>query len=68
MMRALDAMKEAIAVGHTADRPDLVVDIETIMRLMDYDAMRELERRLLSTGVLEAKYGSGDEVPKGVTS
>jgi 2-methylisocitrate lyase-like PEP mutase family enzyme len=68
MMRALDAMKEAIAVGHTADRPDLVVDIETIMRLMDYDAMRELERRLLSTDALEAKYGSGDEVPKGVTS
>jgi 2-methylisocitrate lyase-like PEP mutase family enzyme len=58
MMRALDAMKEVIAVGHTADRPDLVVDIETIMRLMDYEGMRDLERRLLSTDALEAKYGS----------
>jgi len=68
MMRALDAMKEVIAVGHTADRPDLVVDIEAIMGLMNYDAMRELERRLLSTDALEAKYDSSGEVPKGVTS
>jgi 2-methylisocitrate lyase-like PEP mutase family enzyme len=68
MMRALDAMKEVIAVGHTADRPDLVVDIEAIMGLMNYDAMRELERRLLSTDALEAKYGSNGEMPKGVTS
>src|SRR5277367_716246 len=68
MMRALDAMKEVIASGHSADRPDLVVDIETIMQLMNYDAMSELERRLLSTDTLEAKYGSSGEVPKGVTS
>jgi hypothetical protein len=29
------------------------------MRLMDYDEMRELERRLLTTETLEAKYGTG---------
>jgi hypothetical protein len=54
-------MKQVIASGEPADRPDLLVDIDAIMRLMDYDAMRELERRLLSTGALETKYGSADE-------
>jgi hypothetical protein len=41
------------------DRPDLAVGIEDIMRLMDYDEMRELERKLLTTETLEAKYGTG---------
>jgi 2-methylisocitrate lyase-like PEP mutase family enzyme len=58
MTRALEVMKESIATGEPADRPDLVAGIEDIMRLMDYDNMRELERRLLSTDVLEAKYGA----------
>jgi 2-methylisocitrate lyase-like PEP mutase family enzyme len=57
MTRALEAMKEAIASREPADRPDLAVDIDAIMRLMDYDAMRALERRLLSTEALETKYG-----------
>jgi 2-methylisocitrate lyase-like PEP mutase family enzyme len=61
MTRALEAMKGVIANGEPADRPDLVVDIDAIMRLMDYDAMRELERRLLSTEALETKYGSPGE-------
>ena len=38
---------------------DLAVGIEDIMALMDYDNMRELERRLLTTATLEAKYGTG---------
>lgn len=42
-------------VGH----PNLAVGIEDIMQLMDYDAMRELEGRLLTTETLEAKYGTG---------
>jgi hypothetical protein len=61
MMQALDVMKETIASGVSADRPDLLVDIDTIMRLMDYDAMRELERKLLTTTALEAKYGTARE-------
>jgi 2-methylisocitrate lyase-like PEP mutase family enzyme len=61
MTRALDAMKQAIASGEPADRPDLLVDIDAIMHLMDYDAMRELERRLLTTAALEAKYGPAGE-------
>ena len=61
MMQALDVMKEVIASGEPADRPDLLVDIDAIMRLMDYDAMRELERKLLTTTALEAKYGAARE-------
>jgi 2-methylisocitrate lyase-like PEP mutase family enzyme len=68
MMRALDAMKVAMATGEPADRPDLLVDIDTIMRLMDYDAMRELERRLLTTEALEAKYGSSGGPAKAAAS
>ena len=30
------------------------------MRLMDYDYMRKLERRLLTTDMLEAKYGGAE--------
>jgi hypothetical protein len=47
------------ATAMPADRPDLAVGIEDIMRLMDYDEMRELERKLLTTETLEAKYGTG---------
>ncbi len=68
MTRALEAMKDVIASGEPADRPDLVVDIDAIMRLMDYDAMRELERRLLSTEALEAKYGPAGEASPAVRS
>jgi len=61
MTRALEVMKEAIASGEPADRPDIVVDIDAILRLMDYDGMRELERRLLTTGAIETKYGLAGE-------
>jgi 2-methylisocitrate lyase-like PEP mutase family enzyme len=59
MMRALEVMKEVIATGEPAERPDLLADMDAIMRLMDYDAMRELERRLLTIEALEMKYGPG---------
>jgi 2-methylisocitrate lyase-like PEP mutase family enzyme len=57
MTRALETLKDVIATGVPVDRPDLVVGIEDMMQLMDYDAMRELERKLLSTEALETKYG-----------
>src|SRR5262249_46892336 len=59
MTRALEAMKEVVATGAPVDRPDLAVGIEDIMRLMDYDEMREPERRLLTTQTLAPKYGTG---------
>jgi 2-methylisocitrate lyase-like PEP mutase family enzyme len=58
MTQALEVMKDVIATGVPVDRPDLAVGIEDIMQLMDYDAMRALERRLLTTETLEAKYGT----------
>jgi 2-methylisocitrate lyase-like PEP mutase family enzyme len=62
MTRALEVMKESIATGEPADRPDLAVGIDDIMRLMDYDNMRTLERKLLTTEVLDLKYGLTGEV------
>jgi 2-methylisocitrate lyase-like PEP mutase family enzyme len=59
MTRAIEALKEVMATGEPVDRPDLVVGIEDMMQLMDWDQMRELERRLLTTETLEAKYGTG---------
>ena len=57
MSRALDCMKEVIRTGQPVDRPDLAVGIEDIMQLMGYEEMRALERKLLTTDALEAKYG-----------
>lgn len=58
MTRALECMKDVMRTGVPADRPDLVLGIDDILRLMDYEAMRELERRLLTTQTLDAKYGA----------
>lgn len=46
MQQALSVMQEVIATGEPADRPDLLVGIEDIMKLMDYENMRALEKRL----------------------
>jgi len=46
MRRALEEMKNVIATGTPADRPDLLVGIEDIMELMGYEAMRALEKQL----------------------
>lgn len=59
MSEALRIMKESIESGEPADRPDLLASIEDIMALMDYDNMRELERRLLTIENIEQKYGQG---------
>ncbi|MTW17647.1 carboxyvinyl-carboxyphosphonate phosphorylmutase [Rhodoplanes serenus] len=59
MSNALAVMKEVMETGVPVDRPDLVAGIDEIMALMDYDAMRALEAKLLVTEVLESKYGAG---------
>jgi 2-methylisocitrate lyase-like PEP mutase family enzyme len=53
MTVALEIMKECIATGETADRPDLLVGIDDIMHLMGYEAARSLEARLLRIGPYE---------------
>jgi 2-methylisocitrate lyase-like PEP mutase family enzyme len=60
MSRALNCMKETIDTGVPVDRPDLAVGIDDIMKLMGYDEMRALERRLLTFEQLSEKYGSHD--------
>lgn len=57
MSNALLAMKDVIASGTPVDRPDLVAGMDELMELMDYDEMRALEARLLTTETIEAKYG-----------
>lgn len=58
MTTALTLMREVIETGQPMDRPDLLVGIETIMQLMDYEGARALEQRLLTTDALERKYAA----------
>ncbi len=58
MTTALALMREVMETGTPIDRPDLLVGIEAIMQLMDYDGARALEQRLLTTETLERKYAS----------
>jgi 2-methylisocitrate lyase-like PEP mutase family enzyme len=46
MRQALSVMREVVATGVPADRPDLLVGIEDIMEVMGYGEMRALEKRL----------------------
>jgi 2-methylisocitrate lyase-like PEP mutase family enzyme len=68
MTEALKVMREAMEAGVTAHRPDLLVGIEDIMRLMDYDNARALERRLLTDEVLRSKYDRDVELEEASAS
>jgi 2-methylisocitrate lyase-like PEP mutase family enzyme len=57
MKNALTILKDTVASGGTADRPDLLVGIDDIMALMDYPTLRALEQRFLYTDDFEEKYG-----------
>jgi len=46
MQHALQAMRGVMESGEPVDRPDLLVGIEDIMKLMGYEEMRALEKRL----------------------
>lgn len=46
MQQALEIMQGVIASGQPVDRPDVAVGIEDIMKLMGYEEMRALEKRL----------------------
>ena len=59
MTTALALMRQVIETGVPVDRPDLLVGIDEIMALMDYEGARALEERLLTTDVLDRKYGPG---------
>ena len=59
MTTALALMRQVVETGQPMDRPDLLVGIEEIMSLMDYDGARALEERLLTPETLAKKYGAG---------
>jgi 2-methylisocitrate lyase-like PEP mutase family enzyme len=59
MQQALRIMREAYEAGIAVDRPDLLVGIDDIMKLMDYDGVHALERQVLPKDVLERKYDRG---------
>ncbi|MBN9045946.1 MAG: isocitrate lyase/PEP mutase family protein [Rhizobiales bacterium] len=50
MREALSVMREVMETGVPVNREDLLVGIEDIMKLMDYDNMRALEKRLTTFG------------------
>lgn len=58
MTEALRVMKDSIESGKAAHRPDLLVGIAEIMKLMDYDGARSLEAKLLTDDALRLKYES----------
>jgi len=53
MQQALSIMKGVMDGGEPVDRPDLLVGIEDIMQLMDYEQMRALETRLTTIEATE---------------
>ncbi len=58
MRKALDVMREVIATGDMADRPDLLVGIEEIMELMGYDKIDALEKAFMPDEERRRRYGS----------
>jgi 2-methylisocitrate lyase-like PEP mutase family enzyme len=56
MQKALEVLRECIATGEAADRPDLLVGMEAIAALMDYDHVSALENEFLSDEALQRKY------------
>lgn len=48
MQDALSLMRGVMESGVPINRPDLLVGIEDIMKLMDYDGMRALEEKLIT--------------------
>ncbi len=47
MQQALELFRQVVETGEPIDRPDLLVGIEDIMKLMGYEQMRALEERLV---------------------
>ncbi|MGC4029708.1 MAG: isocitrate lyase/PEP mutase family protein [Steroidobacteraceae bacterium] len=57
MQSALQVMLTVVETGEPVDRPDLLVGIEDIMALMDYDRVREMEKCLLTVESYDSKFG-----------
>ncbi len=60
MQKALLVLRDCMQTGEAADRPDLLVGMDTISSLMDYDRISALENDLLSSEELRRKYRDGE--------
>ena len=58
MMNAMEAFARSVETGEVVDRPDLTVSFEELNDLMGFSFLTDLERRHLSRGQLESKYGA----------
>ena len=58
MRNALAVLLQSAAEGRVIERPDLAVSFQEINDLMGLGTIREMERRFLTTGQLQAKYGA----------
>jgi 2-methylisocitrate lyase-like PEP mutase family enzyme len=56
MRKSLEVMKEVMATGEMADRPDLLVGIEDIMELMNYPHIRALEKEFMLDEEYERRF------------
>lgn len=56
MREALGVMREVMETGVPADRPDLLVGIDEIWKLMGFPAMQALEKQLLTVNQYDTKY------------
>ena len=60
MQKALAVVRDCMATGESADRPDLLVGIDTITALMGYERVSNLEKELLTEEALQRKYRDGE--------
>ena len=60
MTKALAQLRECMATGEAADRPDLLVGMEEITQLVGYERIARLEQAFLLDEQLEHKYGAGE--------
>jgi 2-methylisocitrate lyase-like PEP mutase family enzyme len=60
MKKALEVQLRCMETGEAADRPDLLVSMEELTRLVGYDRIAALEQNLLTEEQLERKYGDAE--------
>ena len=60
MQKALETLKQCIDTGDLTDRPDLLVDMAAITKLVGYERINELENSLLTDEQIARKYGEGE--------
>ncbi len=57
MQKSLELMMQCIQTGEAIDRPDVLVDMEFITRLMGYERIAKLEQQFVPDDELERRYG-----------